>query len=104
MGSARRVPLAGEERKQILKIIRDGIARRPNVPETMSARKGVFTTRAEWFPLPEGEGKGEGTSELRLPAVDNLRTFQRCGSPRDGAPMIITNQVMLRVRYGMRPP
>jgi 1-pyrroline-4-hydroxy-2-carboxylate deaminase len=27
-----RLPLAGDERKQILKIIRDGMARRPNVP------------------------------------------------------------------------
>jgi 4-hydroxy-tetrahydrodipicolinate synthase len=31
---APRLPLVGEERKQVLKVIRDGIARRPKLPKS----------------------------------------------------------------------
>jgi len=37
---APRLPLAGEERKQILKIIRDGIAKRPTVPKPGKVSSG----------------------------------------------------------------
>ena len=61
----------------------------------------VFAARAELFPLPEGEGKGEGKrSELRPPGIDNLENFQTIRVPADPI-MIMTNQRMFL--YDMGP-